>query len=438
MALKPLDPQPVQRIRLKVKPPPAPLDNRWRPSWLLAAPHRLAFFSAAVMLSFSAIWWSALLLARTLNLDVPWAFAPAGAHAMLMTFGFMPLFFAGFLFTAGPKWLNRPPVPARQLLPYVAATLLGWLLCICGLHWASGLAATGMALVALAWSWLVLRFTAMWHASRAADKVHATVVVYAIGLGAVAMWVVALGLLNGQQTLVRIATQGALWLFIATTFAAVSHRMIPFFSASALPVLDAWHPQWLLWSMVTVLWFEGASACMEILGGNIPDAVRWLQVAIEAPAAGLMLWLAIRWGLVQSLKIRLLAMLHGGFVWLGVALTLQAASHTLTALHLNSYSLGLAPLHAMTMGYLGATMFAMTTRVASGHGGRPVAADNTAWYLYWILQTAVVLRVLSAIWLSIGSVPLLLAATAWTLATCGWALRYGNWFGRPRPDGRPG
>jgi uncharacterized protein involved in response to NO len=152
----------------------------------------------------------------------------------------------------------------------------------------------------------------------------------------------------------------------------------------------------------------------------------------------LLLWLAVRWGLVQSLKIRLLAMLHGGFAWLGLAFALSAASHALMALTQGELSLGLAPLHAMTMGYLGSTMFAMTTRVSSGHGGRPVAADNVAWRLYWILQAAIVLRVIAAIWPQVSTEFTLLAIGAWSTAMVGWAIRYGNWFGRPRPDGRPG
>ena len=92
----------------------------------------------------------------------------------------------------------------------------------------------------------------------------------------------------------------------------------------------------------------------------------------------------------------------------------------------------------MTMGYLGATMFAMATRVSSGHSGRPLAADNIAWGLYWMVQLAVLLRVVHALWPNAGAWPLLSAIAAWTLACCGWALRYGNWFGRPRADGRPG
>jgi uncharacterized protein involved in response to NO len=101
-------------------------------------------------------------------------------------------------------------------------------------------------------------------------------------------------------------------------------------------------------------------------------------------------------------------------------------------------SLGLAPLHALTMGYLGATLVAMITRVASGHSGRPLAADDLAWALYWTLQAAVVLRVASALWAAASTPLQLAAAAAWSAAALGWALRYGGWLGRPRIDGRPG
>lgn len=423
---------------LKAAPPSLPVDHTWRLRWLLAAPHRLAFFGAAMVLSFSALWWSYVLFARAQGLALPWALAPANAHALVMTFSFMPLFIAGFLFTAGPKWLGLPAVPARQLLAPVLASLVGWGLGVPGFHQSALLAAAGMAVVALAWTAVTGKFLALWRKSRAADKVHTTVVVYAASAGVLAMWVAALGLASGQARLVQSATQMALWMFIAPIFASVSHRMIPFFGASAVPALDAWRPLWLLWCMVAVLGAEGLMAGVDLWWRPVPGILRWLQVLLEGPAALLLLWLAIRWGLVQSLKIRLLAMLHGGFLWLGIALALQATSHTLMALSPNSLALGLAPLHALTMGYLGVTMLAMTTRVASGHGGRPLAADNLAWTLYLVLQTAVVLRVLAALWVDAGTLPLLLAATAWTLATCGWALRYGRWLGRPRLDGRPG
>ncbi|MDO9075189.1 MAG: NnrS family protein [Rubrivivax sp.] len=411
-------------------------DTRWRVSRLFSAPHRLGFFSAALMLALSALWWAGVLAARHVGVLLPWAVPPPAAHGLFMTMGFMPLFIVGFLFTAGPKWLGLPEVTAPTLATPVALMLAGWMLALAGFHVNALLAGLGVALVAGGWSALVLRFFAMLRRSRAADQVHATVIALAGTVGALSLWGAALGLMLGDITTVRAATQLALWGCLAPTFAAVSHRMIPFFTASALPALDSWRPNWLLWVMLLVLACSGAGAAAELLWWPLPAALRWAQVAVETPAAVLLLWLALRWGLVQSLKIRLLAMLHGGFAWLGVALALSALSHALQAL--GHAGLGLAPTHALAMGYLGATLIAMITRVAAGHSGRPLAADDVAWALYWGLQAGAVLRVGAAIWPA-AETPLVLAAVAaWTAAATGWAWRYGGWLGRPRADGRPG
>jgi uncharacterized protein involved in response to NO len=131
-------------------------------------------------------------------------------------------------------------------------------------------------------------------------------------------------------------------------------------------------------------------------------------------------------------------MLHGGFVWLGVALALLGASHALAAWQGEGAALGLAPLHALTMGYLGATLMAMVTRVTAGHSGRPLAADKVVWALYLLLQAATLLRVLAALWPALPMAVTLLAAALWTATCTGWAWRYGGWLARPRADGRPG
>ncbi len=411
--------------------------SRWHLRWLLAAPHRLGFFAAALMLMATALWWTSVLLARALGQTTAWAVSPPAAHALLMSLGFMPLFIIGFLFTAGPKWLGQPEVPARSLLAPVLAMLVGWCVTLPGMHLHAALAGAGMALVALGWSRLCWRFAAMLRASRAPDRTHARVVALACTVGAATMWVAAAALVSEQDALLRAATQVAIWCFIGTVFAAVSHRMLPFFTGSALPLLDAWRPMGLLWLIVTALWFEAPFAAAQ-LWWPLPVALRWTQVALELPAALLLLWLALRSSLVHGRKTRLLVMLHGGFLWLGMSFALAALSHALQALTDGEQSLGLAPMHALTMGYLGATLFAMATRVASGHSGRSLAADNTAWALYWVLQAAVLLRVVGALWPAGATTFTVLAALAWTTAMGGWALRYGNGFVRPRVDGRLG
>lgn len=422
----------------EVRPQRTRHHSPWHPRWLLAAPHRLGFFAAACMLALAATWWSAMLGARALGLNIPWSVPAPAAHALLMTLGFLPLFMVGFLFTAGPKWLAQPEVAAQTLRLPVAGMVLGWLVAVCGFHASQLLAGTGVALVALGWTRLWLMFLHLVRSSRAPDRVHAGMVLVACGLGVAALWTASGSLALGQTLWLRSATQLALWWFVATVFAVVAHRMLPFFSAAALPLLDAWRPMWLLWALVGLMALQGPLAVADLWLWPLPSWAHWLQAGIKLPAAALLLWLALRWGLIQSMKIRLLAMLHAGFLWLGLALALDGVSHVLMALTQSQVSLGLAPTHALSMGYLGGTLLAMATRVSSGHSGRPLAADNPVWLLYGLLHVATLGRVLGALWPAQGTPLVLGASLIWCVVCVGWALRYGNWFGRIRVDGKPG
>lgn len=236
----------------------------------------------------------------------------------------------------------------------------------------------------------------------------------------------------------RAAAQLALWGFLAPTFTVVSHRMLPFFSADGLPWLQAWQPNGLLAVMLLALGGTAAGAVAQAWFGSLPLPVHAALLALQALAAALVLWLAMRWALLHSLRPRLLAMLHAGFVWLGLSLGLAAVSHARVLWLDEQAALGLAPLHALTMGFLGGTLIAMVTRVTASHSGRPAAVDGVAWGLYLVLQVAAVLRVGAALWPA-ADLPLTLAGVlAWAAACTAWALRYGSWLGRPRVDGRPG
>ena len=392
----------------------------------------------AVMLGTTALWWAALLLARALQWPLTPVVPATLIHAVLMSLGYMPLFFIGFLYTAGPKWLRLPAVSARSLLPALTTLMTGWALAWFGMHGQLQLAALGMGLVALGWAVLGLRFACMVRCGRVSDKTHTSLASAACLVGAGVMFGLAVSLALNSMPLLRTFIQMGIWWFLAPVFVVMAHRMVPFFSASLIEILDAWRPNWVLMVMLGALLFEGLVSVVDLWWWPLPQALRWLQVGVEAPLALLMLGLALRWGFIQSLKIRLLAMLHGGFVWFGIALALNAVSHALMATSGGTVSLGLAPLHAMTMGYLGCTMFAMVTRISSGHGGRKESADNLVWWLYWVLQAAVVLRVSAAMADALSQDLTLAAVAAWCVVMLGWAVRYGFWFGTPRPDGRDG
>lgn len=435
--VSPGNPRPAALRRAAAAAPPPP----WRLRWLLAAPHRLAFAAGALMLGASALWWALVLLARARGVPLPWQLAPAQAHALLMVFGFMPQFFAGFLFTAGPRWLALPPPDARTLLAPVLAQLVGWAVFLPGVHAPTAalgtlLCAAGLAAVALGWSLFVLRFWRLLRASRVDDRLHLRCVAGALAFGALLLWAAAAAVALQHTPWLRPLALAGVWGFAGVVFVSAAHRMVPFFGAAALPALEAWRPSGLLAVFVGAMLVEAAAHAAQALWWPWPAAAHALLAALEAALALLLLVLAWRWARQARLRQRLLAMLFLGFLWLGVALALAAASNALAAA--GGGSLGLAPLHAFTMGFLGSTLLAMVTRVTSGHGGRALAADDVAWALFLALQGAVLLRLGAELLPALAGVLTPAAAVSWAAVTGAWALRYGRWYGRPRIDGRPG
>ena len=437
--------RPVIALRLKPGKPSASeramVDRRWRASHLLLAPHRLGFFLAMVVLVLAALWWALVQLDRvSAALSLPYAISPSLVHGTVMTFGFIPLFFSGFLFTAGPKWLGVAPLAPRQLLAPLLLQATGWVLWLVGAHLNGLLALTGLVLACAGLVWVTALFWSMIRRSQAEDQVHARTVGVACIVGCLSLLGVALSLLLGAAAVSRAFLLTGLWGFIVVVYLSVAHRMIPFFTSGALPLIHAWRPFWVLWLMLAVAAFEVAAIWVEFDGPPAGGAgTVWIVArgAFELLAGGVLLWLAMVWGLVQSFKNRLLAMLHIGFLWLGVALLLGAVSQGLSLLQ-GGPVLALGSLHALTMGCLASLMLAMVTRVSCGHSGRALVADKIAWSLFWLLQVATLLRVAGAAQSALAGWLLLLAALLWAGVMGVWGVRLGVWYGRLRTDGRPG
>jgi uncharacterized protein involved in response to NO len=411
--------------------------QRWQYLRLLDAPHRLAFTAAALLLVVSSLWWAAMMVLAEEGVAVRWALRPSIGHGVLMTFGFMPLFFTGFLFTAAPKWLRQPAVDARTLVEPLLAMLSGWGVFLASLHgrdaaFGQTLGAIGIAAVATGWLGVVRRFLSLLRTSTAPDRVHATVVALGCVYGLAALLAVLAGLALGADALVRAATVSALWAFVGLVFCAVAHRMVPFFSGTPLPGMDAWRPQWLLACFSLLCGVEAAAAASHAFTLPVPAAVTVMLAALEIGAGLFLLAMAIHWGRSPATRLRLPAMLHLGFSWLAVAVLLTGASRALELLAA-PLTLGLAPVHAFTMGFLGSMMLAMVTRVTCGLAGRTVVADDLVWRLFWVLQLATAIRLAAAIvvqtapsltWTLLAS-----AALGWAGVCLSWTARHVRLFG---------
>ena len=131
----------------------APLDPHWRLRYILLAPHRLGFSLAATVLIAASLWWALVQVDRATGaIGLPAdGTPPLITHAALMSFGFIPLFFSGFLFTAGPRWLDVEPLSVRQIQMPLFMQCAGWLAWLLG-----GLFSETLGLLGLAVAWLGL------------------------------------------------------------------------------------------------------------------------------------------------------------------------------------------------------------------------------------------------------------------------------------------
>lgn len=413
-------------------------DTQWRLRHLLRAPHRLAFAAAMVVLIATSTWWALTLSARLGWLPAwPMAASPTLAHGTMMTFGFLPLFFMGFLNTAGPRWLGVKEPTAPLILWPVTLQLSGWLLWMFGGLASKPLMVIGGAIALAGLGMAYGQFGRLVKRSKAKDQTHGKTVLAAgwIGVTSLALLLIAFAL--DQYMLARSALLTGLWGFIAATFVTVAHRMIPFFTASAVPMVTVWRPYWILYLLLAGLVANLIPNWMAVLG--IESSVIDVSVNFWLLVSGLIvIWLAIVWGLLKAISNRLLVMLHIGFVWLGLSFLLVSVGHFWSwTTGTPDWSLG--ALHATTMGFVGSLTMAMITRVSCGHSGRALRADGLMWTLFLLLQAIVVLRISADMTQTIWSLRLLSAASiGWTLVFMVWGLRLLGWYGKPRLDNQPG
>lgn len=414
----------------------APRAAGWRAALLLTAPHKLCFFWAAAQWAGAALWWAAAQGVAAAGTAWPWQLPAGLAHGLWFTLGPLPLFIAGFMFTAGPRWLRLPPVDARGLRLPVALFSAGWPIAVVGFHASLLLAAAGLGLAAGAWGALALRMLRLVGRSTEEDRLHAK----ALAAAAVTLWgglaASAIALAMDDFQALHGILHVALWWGIALVFLVVSHRMLPFLGEGAWPRLDARWPNWPLLALGSVPAMQGAIALAGAWLQPVPGW-RWGVAAHLALVAALSLRLSLRWIGTPPLRQPMVAMLLRPLLWWSAALVLGALAW-LPALDAGWRArLGMAALHALTIGYLGGTMLAMVTRVSSTHGGRAQAIDRVARGLETVLQATAFVRVLAALWPAASGVLLAAAAAGWLAIAATWTLRHGRWLGQPRADGRP-
>jgi uncharacterized protein involved in response to NO len=391
-----------------------------------AAPHRVMIAGGAVQLVIAMAIWSVEILARATHSlgPIDWGLPAPWLHAGLMLFSFFPYFIFAFLMTAGPKWTGVRPLTQAEFLPAFFLLSLGWLITYL-LQAVTDRGWLGLLVVTLGWG---LGCRALFRILQDAEgwPSHPVTAVLATALGGVALIAFTVGWATLDAGWIRAALALGLWGFLATTFFTVVHRMLPIFSINAVPTLRPRATPRLFKATVALLLIHGFLAALWL------SEWTWL---VDLPLAVILLGLSRYWGLAQSFKVRLLATNHIAFAWMGIAAGLYGIQSAL-ALTGTAWG-GLAPLHALSIGFFLSMALSMATRVTLGHSGISPFASPLVWALFLALQLAAVLRVLAEFPALAGTAlpaSVLLVLTAFVL----WFARHGKHLTQPRADGQPG
>ena len=412
----------------------SPVDTRSQSLWRVftGAPHRVMFFAGMVQGIVSVLWWLVDLLGRYAGwyAPIPWTVPAPWVHAALMIYGFLPFFMFGFLMTAVPNWL-KVPLPRSYYVPAMLLMSVGWLLFYLGLATRREVAAAGIVLVLAGWGVGLAGLVRLIVLTQERDIRHPTILFTALGLGWTGLVHLLAALYIDWAPLPRLFRHGGIWLFALPVFLSVANRMVPFFSSRALGDALIVRPNW---SHPLLLVGCAGHGLLEIAG-----LASWTWI-FDLPMCAAVVYLGFTWGLLRSFKVHLLAVLHLSLAALAVSLALFAIQ-SLTLLVSGEHVLGLAPLHAMTIGYFSAMVIGMVSRVSLGHAGHMLVADRLTWYCFLGMLAAALLRVGAEVpgvtpaaghWLTLS------ASVVWLACFCAWALHYLPMYLSPRVDRQAG
>lgn len=391
------------------------------------------FFGGALQ-SIAVMLWLLVEMATRYGVaghPMDWPVVPAAIHGYLMIFGLFPFFIFGFLMTTYPRWMNGKEIPARRYVPAFVLLMLGAAGFYAGLLTGRIVLLVAVFATLAGWGVALYALLRVLLDAQHPDKRHPQMIFIALSMGwcSLAAYLVWLG--SDNAAWLRFALQGGLWFFLLPVFASVGHRMIPFFTSTALPNHLVPRPQWAWWTILAASVMHGL---LQLAG-----AAAWLW-ASDAPLAAAAFYLTYVWGLRRSLSIAMLGVLHIGFAWLGIAMLLSAVQSFASFLsHGQMFIWGFAPLHALTIGCFATLLIGMGTRVTLGHSGLPMRADTKIKMMFAGMQLAVLLRVLADMlptqvmhWLYFA------AAAAWLACFVPWVSRYLPFFWRSRADGKAG
>jgi uncharacterized protein involved in response to NO len=393
----------LRRARLAASPP------------FLRGGFRPFFFGGAAWAIVALLLWLAALSGTT---ALPSAMDSLAWHRHEMLFGFVGAIICGFLLTAIPNWTGRLPIAGMPL----AALFALWLAARLTLLF-SGALSFALAVVFDVGFYLLLaglfarEILSAWN-----RNLPIVGLVFLFGIASALDHAGAAGMLVDAGTGYRAGI-----MLVVLMISLIGGRIVPSFTRNWLAkrsIRDRLPGQ--------PTWFDLAT--IAITGAAMVAWTAWPHNGLVGPIlviAGIFQALRLsRWQGWKAAADPLVLILHVGYAWVPVGLSLLGASMLSPAVPVS------AAIHALTAGAMATMILAVMTRATLGHTGRDLRADAATIFLYLLVTSGAALRVTAPFgWLDFMS-GIALAGLAWAGAFIIFLLAYGPMLLRPRVDGR--
>jgi uncharacterized protein involved in response to NO len=389
--------------------------REWRGAAILSYGFRPFFLFAALQAALAIALWVPWFLGLV---TVPSRLPPVSWHAHSLLFGYVPAVVAGFLLTAVPNWTGRLPVA-------------GWPLAGLFSLWLAGrVAALGSALLGV-WTTAVVDLSFLCALTVLVGREIAAarnwrnmpvLLVLAVLLFAQALFHWEVDRFGRPEMSQRLAI-GA----IITLIALIGGRIVPSFTTNWLKRLNPGRlpqPFRRFDAIAIAVGVVALAAWIASVHWAVPG---WLCGSLLLLGGLLHLARQARWTPERTLREPLLAILHVGYLFVGLGFLLAGLaelSHGRIAAS--------AGIHAWTTGAIGTMTLAVMTRASLGHTGSALTAGPMTTVIYAGVVLAAVLRIASALAPELTLLLLPAAGIAWIAAFLGFAGAYGPMLVRPR------
>jgi uncharacterized protein involved in response to NO len=358
------------------------------------------FLGAALTAALAVPAWLAMLATGTQPLG---PFHGLAWHAHEMIFGYLAAVIAGFILTAVPNWTGRLPVTGWPLVGLFSLWIAGRV-ATAAVPWPAAAAAVDLA-------FLFVLGLVVWREVLAGRNFRNAPVAGLVTLFAAANLLFHLdvqwpGLAASAE---RLAIGVA-----AILIGLVGGRIIPSFTRNWMVKAGL--------SRLPASFGRFDKVTIAATGGTVALWIAFPQSRVTGTAlllaGGLHLIRLARWRGPSTIGEPIVAVLHVGYLWLGVSLMLLGLSPFVPVM-------GSAALHALTAGAFGTMTLAVMTRASLGHTGRPISTDAATATIYVLVTLGALLRVAAPLAADLYLPLLILGGLLWSAAFGLFAVAYG-------------